>query len=262
MNCNKLFNGTQRLVRVAFTLSTADLQARFATARLGFYWLFIQQLIWAFGAGFVWSKVFGLAMSEFLPFIMVSFAAWNLIASFFVDSSASFQNSGGYLKNTLINPVVYVIRPLLTNLVILLIALIPFVFYSIFIGEGGGNPRLILSGLSIIYLCICLLPISISIAYLGVLFRDLTPALQSLFQVLFVISPVIYPPEVVKRRGYEYVLDYNPFYYLIELIRRPLLEGRFAESGAWLVLAAFGFLGYLFLWLYLWRRIRRVAIYV
>jgi ABC-2 type transport system permease protein/lipopolysaccharide transport system permease protein len=71
-------------------------------------------------------------------------------------------------------------------------------------------------------------------------FRDIPQIIASLVQVVFFVTPIIWQPEMLK--GRTMILDWNPFYHLVEIVRSPLLgEPPSTEScGAVLVILACG----------------------
>jgi ABC-2 type transport system permease protein/lipopolysaccharide transport system permease protein len=85
-----------------------------------------------------------------------------------------------------------------------------------------------LGGLLIVVVC-CVGQISI-MAYLSVSFRDLPPASASALQLLYFFTPIFYPVEVLEQRGVGFLLHLNPFYYLIEVVRYPVLQNALAAA--------------------------------
>jgi ABC-type polysaccharide/polyol phosphate export permease len=55
--------------------------------------------------------------------------------------------------------------------------------------------------------------------------------------MLFYLTPVIYPAEMLQQRGLGWLVDYNPLACFLELLRAPLLENR-APSAASFGIAA------------------------
>ena len=62
------------------------------------------------------------------------------------------------------------------------------------------------------------------VAHIGVRFRDLPHLLGSVIQIAFYLTPVIFTVTMLKERGMAFVYMFNPLYYLLELIRYPLLN--------------------------------------
>jgi lipopolysaccharide transport system permease protein len=71
-------------------------------------------------------------------------------------------------------------------------------------------------------------------------YRDIPPMIASIVQIAFFVTPIIWKPELLGNR--TAVMDFNVFYYFVEILRLPLL-GQAPPDHAWLViggLAVFG----------------------
>jgi ABC-2 type transport system permease protein/lipopolysaccharide transport system permease protein len=62
---------------------------------------------------------------------------------------------------------------------------------------------------------------SISIGMISARFRDVPRMIASLAQVLFLITPIVWTPDLLGPR--RYVAECNPFFHLIEIVRGPML---------------------------------------
>ncbi len=69
-----------------------------------------------------------------------------------------------------------------------------------------------------------------SISFLGSRYRDLQHGIAMLLQLLFVITPILYPPAMLVERGLEWAVHVNPLTAVIEVIRHPLLHNDFAPA--------------------------------
>jgi ABC-type polysaccharide/polyol phosphate export permease len=65
-------------------------------------------------------------------------------------------------------------------------------------------------------------------------FRDIPPIVQTITQMMFLLTPMWRPNQIPGRELF-YLL--NPFYYLVEIVRAPL-EGRAPSLFVWTVAAA------------------------
>jgi ABC-2 type transport system permease protein/lipopolysaccharide transport system permease protein len=100
------------------------------------------------------------------------------------------------------------------------IVLIPFAFVF------GASPR---------FICIITIPLSILIAvlngfslclWLGPLcarYRDVSASIPILIQLAMFLSPVFWSPTLLGDR--DWIVSYNPFAWLIETFRSPILGG-------------------------------------
>ena len=73
-------------------------------------------------------------------------------------------------------------------------------------------------------------------AHLNSRFRDVAHMATVGMQVLFYVTPVIFPATLLRhRRDLALVIDLNPLYHLLEVVRQPLLH---ASAAAWQCYAA------------------------
>ena len=71
-----------------------------------------------------------------------------------------------------------------------------------------------------------------------------------ILQALFYVTPLIYPIEIMKQRGFEGIYLYNPFYYLIEIVRQSMLGKVPAAANVWAIAAVISFGSLIFsIWL-------------
>jgi ABC-type polysaccharide/polyol phosphate export permease len=215
-------------------LSKSDVISRFRRSRLGLLWPILQQLSFSLGAGLIWAAVFNLKPEDFIPFLTLGFAIWGFIAAVMSEGCYCFVVAHGYLKQLPLSQSLFIFRTLYTQCIYLAIgfftalALLLFFDKLTFIGlliSVPGLIILILYGYSAIGL----------MAYLGLRFRDLQHGLAGLFNLLFVVTPVIYPADVLIKKGFSVAIYGNPFASLIEVVRYPILNSEFADPIHYLI---------------------------
>jgi ABC-type polysaccharide/polyol phosphate export permease len=72
-------------------------------------------------------------------------------------------------------------------------------------------------------------------------FRDIPPIVQSVVQVLFFLTPVLWRPEVLGR--HEWAAHVNPLHHMLEIVRAPLL-GKGFPLESWLVVGLVTVVGF------------------
>ena len=55
-------------------------------------------------------------------------------------------------------------------------------------------------------------------------FRDLTQIVSSVMQIFFYVTPIIWMPGLLPEKTSVMILDPNPFYHLLEIVRSPLMN--------------------------------------
>jgi lipopolysaccharide transport system permease protein len=107
----------------------------------------------------------------------------------------------------------------------LLIVLGIYLYFGIWPGWTG---LLALPGFLLVVLNLAVIGIPLSIV--GARFRDLAQITQSILQVVFFITPIIWFPRLLAEGSW--VIAANPVAYFIDLVRSPLL-GHAPEPISW-----------------------------
>jgi lipopolysaccharide transport system permease protein len=74
-------------------------------------------------------------------------------------------------------------------------------------------------------------PLATMLAFVAARFRDLPHALGLLFQALWFVSPVYFEVKIFRASGLNGLVDYNPIYHLLEIVRAPLLHGAWPTAS-------------------------------
>ena len=73
-------------------------------------------------------------------------------------------------------------------------------------------------------------------------FRDMPQIVNSLLQVFFYVTPIIWMPNALNPRSASLLVEPNPVYHLLELVRAPIL-GNCPTVMNWLVSIAIALTG-------------------
>jgi ABC-type polysaccharide/polyol phosphate export permease len=84
-------------------------------------------------------------------------------------------------------------------------------------------------------ICLFLYAFSVFLAIAGARFRDVIPAGNSFMYLMFLFTPVLWPPNLVPPER-AFIVEFNPFFYLVDALRAPLL-GQALHAGTLPVLA-------------------------
>lgn len=221
-----------------YFLSKQDIKSRFRRSYLGIGWLIIQQLMFAICASIVWSKMFGIDVRSFIPFLVIGIVIWGFITASLIDSCAIFVNARSYLKQFPIPQSIFILRYFLTNIYYLAIGILTAFVIFIFFGK--------LKLLGVIYslpglliLLIYFYAASGTMAYIGLRYRDFQHALNGIVSLLFIVTPVIFPPEILIKKGVGMIVYINPFASLIDVVRYPIINGELAGLKQYAIAAGY-----------------------
>jgi lipopolysaccharide transport system permease protein len=233
-----------RVWRVWMYLGIQDIKARFRRSAIGPIWIFFNMFLFVAGAGVLYGFMIKQPMKEFLPFLTVGFSLWGFLVTSLTESAMTFVNAEGYIKQFCYPKQIYLMRTLVANTIILLITLSAIIPVQLFfrnfsvIGWLLALPGMLLMLLAVLgHITVC--------AYLGVRFRDLPHAAGGLLQVAFFVTPIMFPAKILKDRDLAIIYQLNPFHYLIEVVRHPILQNQLASSENYL----FAGIYILFVWI-------------
>lgn len=215
------------LWRISLFLAVQDTKSRFRGSSFGVGWILVSLMIWVVGVGGVYGLMFGVSAREFLPNLMAGFVIWGVIASSLTESGLAFVGAQGYIKQFAFPKQIYILRSFFSYVFVFFIGIIALFFVMVFVSEIYPIGWLYaLPGL--FFLLITCLSYSSITAYLGARYRDLPHFLGGALQVMFLLTPIVFPASVLRDKGFSIVYEINPFFYLIEVVRSPLLTGEFA----------------------------------
>lgn len=216
-------------------LALSDLRSRWRRSFFGIFWSFIQPLGMTLLLSIVFSRMFHMDIVTYAPYILSGIIIWDFIIACITGGSLSFVQADAYIKQCRNPLAIYTLRTVLSSVIVLFIASI-----SLFIWAAVALPNNIgwcwISALTIYpILVIIAWPVATLLAYIGVRFRDVPHAMGLVMQALWFVSPVYFDANMFRRGGLNVLVDFNPIYHVLQLIRAPLLD------GAWPTLTNFTF---------------------
>jgi lipopolysaccharide transport system permease protein len=205
-------------------LAMSDLRSRWRRSYFGILWSMLQPLGMTLLLALVFSKIFKSDITTYAPYILSGMIVWDFIIASAVGGSLAFVQSDAYIKQCKHPLAIYTLRIILSNLFILLLASIVLVIW-IAVAIPEKLSWYSLSAFAIFPLLVLITwPLSTILSYLGARFRDIPHMLSLIFQALWFVSPVYFEAKTFKNSDLHGLVDYNPIYHLLEIIRAPLLK--------------------------------------
>ena len=153
---------------------------------------------------------------------------------------------------------IHVYRLLWRHLLILVHNAAVFVVVAVlFAVWPGWTGLLALPGL--VLLCLNGIWAGLLLAIVSARFRDVPPIVTSIVRICFFVTPIIWMPELMPAR--PLVLDVNPFFHLVEVVRAPLL-GQVPGLASWIAVLVMTAAGWLVTFAFFRRYRRRIAYWV
>lgn len=221
-------------------LALADLRARWRRSFFGVLWSIIQPLGMTLLLALVLSKMFKSDIYTYAPYILSGIIVWECITACVTGGALSFVQADAYIKQCKHPLAIYTLRTVLTNLIVLALASVALLGWSAIVlpQHIGFHWLAILTVFPI--LGVILWPLSTLLAYIGARFRDVPHATGLVMQALWFVSPVYFESKMFRQGGLDALVDYNPIYHLLQIVRAPLLDGKWptVENYAFTFLSA------------------------
>ncbi len=210
-------------------LGMQDVRLKFRRSSIGAAWIFVNLAVLVLSIGFIYANLLGQEPREFIPYLTIGMILWGYLTNSIVDGGNAFINSEGYIKQISLPIYVYIFRFFVSISVTTLITMCAFVIVAVIYRVPVGPGTLLAIPGLLMVMTTSLLLITI-FAHLNARFRDVAHMASVGMQVLFFVTPVIFPAHLLRqRRSMALVIDLNPMYHLLEVIRRPLLSAGPAE---------------------------------
>jgi ABC-2 type transport system permease protein/lipopolysaccharide transport system permease protein len=96
------------------------------------------------------------------------------------------------------------------------------------------GPVILLAGFGFALLILNGLWFALFMGILATRYRDIPEIISNIMQIAFFLTPILWMPDMIGR-GFG-MLNFNPFYHFIELVRAPLLGEAPMALSWWVVL--------------------------
>lgn len=224
-----------------FYLAYSETKTRYRRSVLGPIWLVLGTLIGVGGLGIVWSTLFDIDRSTFIPALSIGLVTWYLLSSCVIESASAFYGNRDLFLNfqtsSLMVSILVLFRNIINfghNFIVVIIVLIVY--------PQNISPSILLIIPGFIMVCINMLAIIQLLGFIGARYRDLSPLLTAILQPLFFITPVLFRPQQLG--AHAFIAELNPFTYWLTLIRDPII-GSTPSLKAWLIVILMTILSWL-----------------
>ena len=208
------------LWRLAWTLGWLDIRQRYRGSMLGPFWLTISTGVMVLALGFLYSTLFHMDVRDYLPFLALSQVLWAFLATLVAEGCGAFTDSEAVIRSVRMPFFVFALRTLIRNLLVLAHNVIVIVVVFVVFGQWPGVYALLtLPGLAL--WIVDALAATLLLGAFCARFRDIGPIVNSIMQIAFFVTPVIWKPEQLGAGVAN--LPINPFYDLLEIVRAPML---------------------------------------
>jgi ABC-2 type transport system permease protein len=222
-----MFENLNKVYHIAYT----DLKGRYRRSTLGPLWQTATTLCASLVLGAIWSNLMNIKPESFVPALTAGLIAWQCISSAITESTSAFARYSGAIKNIPLDLSIY---PLLVvaKQIINLVHTLPVYLIVMMLFDVQLNEHTLFLPLSLVLFIVMLSGLIFIFAILGTRFRDFEFLINAGLPLIMFMSPVFYTPSQLSiSKAFVWL---NPFTYLIEILRLPLM-GEPISSRIWIV---------------------------
>lgn len=208
-----------------FFFTWRDIKIKYKQTALGFVWAVLQPLLMMI----IFTLFFGRVLkvpSQSLPYPVFVFSGlllWNAFSSGLTGAANSMVNNASIIKKIYFPRLIIPISAILVAMFDFLMAFVFFVPLLVFYNQSVSISALWQWPLAIVACLVAVLGPGSWLAALNVKYRDFKYVIPFLVQVLFFLTPVLYPVSMLAHPALKYALAISPMYAVIELFRMPLV---------------------------------------
>ena len=223
------------------SLGWQDIKQRYRRSTLGPLWITIATGVMAVALGFLYSVLFQIPLADFLPHVTVGLIMWGFISGCIKEGSEVFIANEGLIKQLPSALSVHVYRLVWRQFLFLLHNLVIWVVLMLVFPRPLGW-ELLLSVLALGVLMVNGVWVAMLFGILATRFRDIAPLLDSMVQLLFYMTPIVWTTQTLYEQGGQIadrarIAELNPLYHYLEIVRAPMLGQTAAAYHWWIVLA-------------------------
>lgn len=201
-------------------LAWQEIKVRYRRSVLGPIWITLSLLITVACLGLVYSSILKINIQDYLPYVACNLVGWSLISLSITEGATAFVSADNFIKQIKLPYFFYIFKTLYRNLIIWLHNVIVIVIVYLYCSKPitWHICELIIT---IPLLLFVLTLISSLLSILVLRFRDLQQIIQSIIQLLFFVTPIMWKPQSIASHN-SWIIDINPFYYMLKLINAPI----------------------------------------
>ena len=234
-----------------------DLRQRYRKSVLGVGWSLLNPIAMTVVFTVVFSKVLGAGADPiaYAASVLTGMAVWSFLRDSTLQGCRCFQANEAYIRQSPIPYTVYTLRTAMGQAIHSSLALgVVITMVAIYQGDPLVLLRLGLVAPGLVLLFLAAWAAATIAAFTTVFFHDTQHLLEVLAQIVFFMTPIMYPRGLLDDKQLGWLVDANPVYWVLELTRTPLLTGHLPAptmylAGAGVTVALVGLAAGVVAWL-------------
>lgn len=227
-----LVNGLTK-ASVSGRLGWLEIKRRYRRTIIGPFWSAISLTIFVAALGSIGVGLWNQTAGEYIPFLAAGLIVWVLISSIVTESCTLFVAGQHLYRQMRFDYSVLAYALVWRNFAVFLHNLIVYFVCVLFFAPHFVRPVTLLAIPGMAILLVNGAWIALFLGIICLRFRDLQQFVTTMIQIIIFITPIFWPPELLKGMHRIVFVSFNPIFHLIEIVRAPLI-GKAPTPETWL----------------------------
>jgi ABC-type polysaccharide/polyol phosphate export permease len=236
-NCKmiELVRDSIRYRELIWALALKELKVRYKRSVLGFLWALLNPMLLMLVLTVVFSSVLKMNIPHYAIFLLSMILPWTFFSQSLAYAAESVVGNGDLLKKIRVAKVIFPLAAVASNMINLLLSLIPLILIVLVMGHPFYVTWLYLP-VPLLALTIFTIGAAFFFAAANVYYRDVAHILQVVLQVWFYITPILYSIDFFPAQ-YRWIFKLNPLIFVMNGFRLSVYHGLLPTAQS--ILASF-----------------------
>lgn len=227
-----------KMWRMWLRLAWLDVLQRYRRSILGPLWITLTMGVTIAGMGLVFGTIFNLPTKEYVPYLCTGIIIWTFLSSMMNEANIVFISQSTVIKNIWQPYSIHIFRLIARANIILMHHMLIYVAVALVFGVPMNNNLMYLLPSIAIY-SVCSFSFCVILGLACARFRDIAPIVQNVLQFIMYFTPIFWQASMVGNKR-QFIVDPNPFYHFVEILRGPLLGYPPTAMNWWVTIGVAG----------------------
>jgi ABC-type polysaccharide/polyol phosphate export permease len=203
-------------------LAAESVKNQYRRTTIGPWWLTLQTFAFVLGLAVLFGSIFHQPQHDFLPYVACGFIAFSLLSGLTRAASQVFVESAGSIVSNRQPLSALVLQAVATETLTFLHNLVIIAGLAVF-GYLSLDARTLLVVPAVALILVNGVALGLWLGPMVARFRDVGPLVVSILQMLMFFTPVFWDVHSLTDKARTALLVWNPFAYLLQSFRGPLI---------------------------------------
>ncbi|WP_250462455.1 ABC transporter permease [Microbulbifer litoralis] len=204
----------------AWKLVQLEANVRYKKTNLGIVWYLLAFVFKVAVLGGVYTKALGKPPAEYLPYLVLGVSLWGFVSGSIQYGCVALINNEKFIYFDNARLFFFVFKGVMREFLFASLLMSWSLFLTCVLTDVAVVSLLLfMLGMALVFVAVYL--VACILAFICLVRADVTHFISSMMNVFFIATPIIWDSSDAP--GLQKLMVYNPFYYLIEVMRSPVL---------------------------------------